>query len=365
MIRLGNALIGVKAVCAPFIIGGIEPEIEPLVSAGILMNNTPKPGWVGTYSAKQLKYLGMLARIAVDGDEERLKAAPPIVVNVMCMTAPLKIDNRSCSVLEAALEAGYPINFASMPIMGATAPITPAGSAVVAAAETLGGIVAASLINPDAFYYSTSITSEMDMKTTAIRFATPGAMLTDALVHQLFRYKYGIVHNVEPAYIDARLPGIQAAYLKMFRLMAQAGTVSLPLPLGLLDNGSMFSPVQAMLDYDINGAIYRFMKGCAIDESTLAADVIGGIAFADETTYMEHGHTLEHFRGNIWEPDIFDTSFGDAGASPEAEDKKLLARAEERWRALVQSAPEFEPEAGKRKEIDAVVSAGIKDMLGE
>ena len=365
MIRLGNALEGVRAVNAPFILKEFDSRIEVLESARLLMRHTPKPGWVGTYSAKQLEYLGMIAEIAVDGDEEKLKTAPPIVVTVMCTTSPLRLDNRSSDVLEAAIKKGFPINFSTMPILGATAPVTPAGAAVVAAAECLGGVVASSLINPEPYYYTASISSELDMRTTQICFSTPAAILTDALVHQLFRRKYGIVHCVEPAYIEAKKPGIQASYLKMFRLMAQAMCVSLPLPLGLLDNGSVFSPTQTIIDYDMNRAIYRFMQGAEVNDDTLALDTILEMKFAESESYLDREHTLSHFRDAIWDTRVFDRGAGaEEGKVPGDFDRELLLRADRQWKDLVANAPSYELEPYKEREVDRIVAAGIKDILG-
>ncbi len=363
MIKLGNALDCVKAVCAPFILDEFDPRVEPLESARILLENTGKPGWVGTYSAKQLVYLGKLAQIAVDGDVQKLRTQPPLVVTVMCTTSPLRLDNRSCEVLEEALKHGYPINFSSMPILGSTTPVSPAGTAVVAAAEIIGGITAASLINPDAYYYCASISAQMDMKTTKLCYSAPSATLADALLGQLFRYKYGIVHNVDAAYIEAKQPGIQSATLKMYRQLTLAGTAAVHLPLGMLDNGAIFSPTQAMIDCDINYAIYKFYSGVQINEETLALDAINEIAFGEHMIYLEHEHTLNNFKEHMWETDIFDRGHG-VSSDPADEDRKLLERADEKWRALVKDAPMYVLDKHKQREIELIVQAGKKDILG-
>ena len=47
----------------------------------------------------------------------------------------------------------------------------------------------------------------MDMRTTQVCYSTPAAVLTDVALHELFRVKYGLVHNVEPAYVEAKVPG--------------------------------------------------------------------------------------------------------------------------------------------------------------
>ena len=108
----------------------------------------------------------------------------------------------------------------------------------MAAAEILGCMTATTLIDPDVFYFSTSIAAEMDMHTTQVCFSTPAAILTDAALHQLFREKYGLVHNVEPAYVEAKAPGMQAAMMKVYRQMAFGSTVSLPLAIGVLDSAA-------------------------------------------------------------------------------------------------------------------------------
>ena len=111
-----------------------------------MLLHTKKPGWVGTPSGREVKYLADFAALATDRDQDLLRTQPPIFVNAYCTTSPLKLDNRSCDVLEEALKYNFPVNFASMPILGGTTPVTPAGSAVIAAAEILGCITATTLV---------------------------------------------------------------------------------------------------------------------------------------------------------------------------------------------------------------------------
>ena len=364
MIRLGNALPCVKAVNAPLICGEFDPRIETIESSRLLLLNTDKPGWVGTSSAAEVKYLAELARLAVGNNHQRLRTEPPIFVAAYCTTSPLKIDSRSCEVLEEALKHGFPVNFAPMPILGATAPVTPAGAAIVAAAEILGSITAASLVNPDVYYFSTSIAGEMDMKTTRICYSTPAAILTDAVLHQLFRYRYGLVHNVDPGYVEAKVPGLEAAFMKTYRQMAFGSTVSLPLPIGALDNAAVFSPTQAMIDLEINEAIYKFARGTEVNTETCAVDLINELVFCERRTYLESEHTLAHFRGVGWRPKLLDRTTCDHTRPTGGEDEKLLAEADRAWRKLVaaQEPPAIEPAFAR--EIERIVAAARKELLG-
>lgn len=365
MIRLGNALPCVKAVNAPLICGDFDPRVETIESSRLLLLNTRKPGWVGTSSGREVKFLAELAALALGERTAELRTAPPIFVSAYCTTSPLKIDKRSCDVLQEALAYGFPVNFAPMPLLGATAPMTPAGAAIVAAAEILGCITATSLVNPDVFFFSTSITGEMDMKTTQVCYCTPAAVLTDVALHQLFRERYGMVHNVEPGYVEAKTPGIQAAFMKTYRQMAFGCTASQPLPIGALDNGAVFSPTQAMIDLEMNEAQWKFNRGIEVNDDACAVDLIHELGFCERQTYLESEHTLTHFRRVGWYPQLFDRTYCDHTRPAPANDERHLQKADRRWRELVDAQPALEVEPGFARELDRIVAAARKELLAE
>lgn len=364
MIRLGNALPAVKAVNAPLICGDFDPRIETIESARLLLRNTHKPGWVGTSSGKEVKHLAELASLVVGSQRDLLRTQPPIFVAAYCTTSPLKIDSRSCDVLEEALKFGFPVNFAPMPILGATAPMTPAGAAIVAAAEILGCLTATSLIAPEVFYFSTSIAGEMDMRTTQVCYCTPAAILTDVALHQLFRFRYGLVHNVEPGYVEAKTPGMQAAFMKTYRQMAFGSTVSLPLPIGALDNAAVFSPTQTMLDLEMNRAIYKFARGMEVNDDACAVDLINDLMFCEQRTYLESEHTLAHFRNLGWYPQFFDRRFCNHAQAALCGDDAMLQSADQAWRKLVASQEAVEVEPAFARELDRIVEAARAELLG-
>jgi trimethylamine--corrinoid protein Co-methyltransferase len=369
MIKLGDALEPVRAVCAPFICGDVDSRIEVIESSRLMLLHTDKPGWVGTSDRREVKYLAEFAHLALERyteDERRkiFREAPPFFVHAYCTTSPLKLDTHPCMVLEEALKHGFPVNFAPMPILGGTTPVTPAGSLVIAAAELLGCITAATLIDPGVFYFGTVISGEMDMRTTQVCYATPAAMLTDAALHQLFRFKYGLVVNVEPAYLEAKCPGMQAAFMKTYRQMALASMASSSLPIGLLDNGSVFSPVQAMIDLEVNQALYDLHKGLEITEETLGVDLINDMGFCETKAYIETEHTLRHFRDVTWDSTLFDRTYRKEHAlRPQEADERILQEADRRWRSLVASHRSPERDSRFMAELDHIVAAAKKELF--
>jgi trimethylamine---corrinoid protein Co-methyltransferase len=363
-IRLGNALECVAAINSPYICGDFDPRVETIESARLLLLHTKKPGWVGTSCGREVKYLAEMAEMAA-GDAEQFRNGPPLFTAAYCTTSPLKLDTRSCEVLEAAMKYNFPVNFATMPILGATTPMTPAGSVVVAAAEILGCMTAATLLRPDVYYYSTSITAEMDMRTTQVCFATPAAILTDVALHELFRRKYGLVHNVEPGYVEAKTPGVQAAMLKVYRQMAFGSTVSLPLAIGALDSAAVFSPTQAMIDLEINEALYKFHQGIEVADETMGLDLIAKMEFGTRRTYLDTDHTLKHFRQVGWNTKLLDRTYCDHTKPVTLGDEKLLEAADHRWRELVAGQPKSEPEGNLVRELDRIVAAASEELMRE
>lgn len=267
-------------------------------------------------------------------------------------------------MLEEALKYGFPVNFAPMPILGGTTPMTPAGSAVIAAAEILGCITAATLVDPEVYYYATVISGEMDMRSTQVCYATPAAILTDAALHQLFRFRYGLVVNVEPAYLEAKCPGIQAAFMKTFRQMAFGSMVSSSLPIGLLDNGSAFSPTQAMLDLDANLALYKLGQGILIDEESICVDLINELEFCAREVYLQNYHTLRNFRSVMWDTRFYDRTYRkDKPYSHVKEDTKILDAADAAWRDLVAREKTPERDEHFKTELERIVGKAKEELL--
>jgi trimethylamine--corrinoid protein Co-methyltransferase len=243
-------------------------------------------------------------------------------------------------------------------------PVTPAGIIVIASAEILGGITAASLINPHLYYFGCAITWEMDMKTTNIRFSTPAAILTDAALHQLFRYKYVLVLNIDPAYVEAKKPGIQASLLKIYRQMALGSTVSLPLPVGVLDNVFAFSPTQVMIDLEINKAIYKFAMGIEVNEETINIDLINRIGVGEKDNYLFSDQTLKYFKDILWDAELLDTSYRkNEYYIAESMDRQIMEKADLNWRELVASCEDIELKPGYRKKIEKVIEKARNDLL--
>jgi trimethylamine:corrinoid methyltransferase-like protein len=152
--------------------------------------------------------------------------------------------------------------------------------------------------------------------------------------------------------------------MKLFRQMAFACTVSSSLPIGLLDNGAAFSPTQAMIDLDVNKALYGFGKGMEVTAETLCVDLIDRMEFCREEAYLQTDHTLRHFREVLWDTRLFDRTYRKEGAHlPREADARILREADALWRSLVASQRPPHREPGIGAEIDRIVDAARGELL--
>jgi trimethylamine--corrinoid protein Co-methyltransferase len=72
---------------------------------------------------------------------------------------------------------------------------------------------------------------------------------------------------------------------------------------GILAGAQAGSPIQLVIDNEYAGALKRFARGFAVDEETLAFDLIKEIGPGGFFTGSEH--TLKHYREEHWQPEIF------------------------------------------------------------
>jgi len=103
---------------------------------------------VSIKDATEAKPLVRMAE-AVAGGAAELKARPTFSI-ILCTVSPLHQERFGMELAFELADAGIPMMLYPMPILGATAPVTPAGTAVVNNTEILAAITAVQLACPGA-----------------------------------------------------------------------------------------------------------------------------------------------------------------------------------------------------------------------
>lgn len=298
----------------------IAPPLEPLWNAVERLSLTDKPLAGGeVLHPETVKYLAELGRIYSGKPDLRFIASCDFII------APLIFGRRVVQCMIEKSRLGVIHQPGTMPISGASTPVTIAGTVAVAVAELLAGWAMYYLLDPNLYAWGTVASGHLDMKTGRACFGSPEALLQNVGTIEVCRRRFGMHIGMAGNYVDCKVPGLGAAYAKMMPLVAA--------PLvgwgclcgdGLLSAGQDYSPVQHLLELDFLQSLGRFCQGFKVDNETLAVDLIDEVARRQGGSFTDTDHTLKHFRGQ-WHPKWLDRS-GWRGEQVEQEhEQKMLA----------------------------------------
>ena len=148
MIQVTEKLPQYAAQSTALVCNDVPQEIGDWYRLLLVLWYSEKPVITGAFSATSLHTLLELVAIASGGPEE-LRRKPRAVFDV-CPSPPLNWSEFAAQNLVDLARAGVPAEMVSMPLSGATAPVTLAGSIVQHAAECISGLVIHQLAQPGA-----------------------------------------------------------------------------------------------------------------------------------------------------------------------------------------------------------------------
>jgi trimethylamine--corrinoid protein Co-methyltransferase len=225
-----------------------------------------------------------------------------VVVFLMAIS-PLRFPKESLQKLMFCAQNGIPCIWTSgCPTAGATAPIFPAGSMVVALAEFLAGLVLAQLTRPGAPVIVGSAFGALDMATGLRPYAAPEQDFGHLAQAEVARYLQ-LPSWGNGGCSDSNTLDQQAALEAGRKLMlsALAGN-NLIHDLGYLDNGWTSSLELLTNCNERVSQSRRFLKGIPVTPETLAVDTIAAIGPGNH--YLAHPQTKAHHRQQIWMPEL-------------------------------------------------------------
>ncbi len=146
LIQVTEMLPQYAAQSTAVVCGDVPKEIGDLYRLFLVLLYSDKPVVTGAFTSHTTQV--MIDLLAADcGGREALKAKPRAVFDV-CPSPPLNWSEFGAQNLVDLARAGVPAQMVSMPLAGATAPVTLAGAVVQHAAECISGITIHQLACP-------------------------------------------------------------------------------------------------------------------------------------------------------------------------------------------------------------------------
>jgi trimethylamine--corrinoid protein Co-methyltransferase len=296
----------------------VPDYIRHVVDLKVALSSIEKHVQVETTShRREAKWLVDIGA-ALAGGEKALRERP-IFSSMHCPFSPLQLDGGSTEGALVLARAGVPISFYGMPQAGITGPVTLAGSIIVNNAEVLAGLTMAQLAAPGSpFMYGTG-GAAFDMRTMTWAGGGPERALISAGAGELSHH-YGFPILCGGIVTSAKLPGPQACYEKMSSGLPQfyAGCDMIA-GLGLLDDVTMLSYEQMVIDDEMAKIMARLAYGVTVDDDHLAVELIKKVGPGG--SFLPERHTMQWLNKEHFITDITDRRTGEAW---EADGKKSV-----------------------------------------
>jgi trimethylamine--corrinoid protein Co-methyltransferase len=314
--RLVDALPNIDAIttCSMFADHSIPESIKAQMAYCYTMQNTAKHINFVTNDYENCAAIIEMAA-ALCGGYEELKKTPTISCYAQPIS-PLTHSVESCRKLMLCGETGVPVVYMPYSMMGATAPMSCAGSLVQCFAEVLSGLVLHQLHAPGAPFIVGTMPTIMDMRTTIGVFAAPEMDLNIAasveISHCLGLPFYGTAGCTDSKSLDYQT----VAEATMSIITSALSSANLVHDIGYMDHGSLHSPELIVLCNELISMVKPLRRGISVDPESLCVDVIKEVGQGGH--FLNHGHTLKHF-GDMWYSDLFDHSM--SGTAPSLNEK--------------------------------------------
>jgi len=298
--RVGHALPNIDFV-QTLCMSGDQPTNQIFLhDFDAIFRNTTKPTVINVMERPFTRRLLALTA-AAQGGEDQLRERPS-VLGIVTPVSPMQVAIMNEGIVDA-VQAGVPILYSPSPLMGATGPATVAGTAVLAWAEVLFGLVLTQIVEPGAPIVIKPDTDVFDMKTTQVTYGSPEQDLGKIATVQLARFYnlpiYGLGGGCEGKVPDAEA-GVEAGLTMLVNGLAG---MTMSQSLGTLAWGLYGSQEMVVICDEIVHMIKRILDGISITDEMLAVDAIKEAGHGG--SFLELDHTAQHFRQEMFFPVLF------------------------------------------------------------
>jgi len=308
LVRLVDGLPNYAAQSTALVPGDVPGPLADRYRLWLVLLNSRKPVITGTFLKDGFAPMhAMLA--AIRGSETALQEKPLAIFDC-CPSSPLKWSDLTCQALIDCARAGIPAELISMPLTGATSPVTLREAVVQQAAENLSGIAIHQLARRGAPIIYGGAPSAFDMR----HGTTPMGAIETLMIHVAYAQvgkHLGLPTHGYMGPSDAKTPDYQAGMESGIGVvLAALAGINVVSGAGILDFILTQSLEKLLLDHDACGMALRLIRG--IDRRD--ADIVALFAeLVAQGEFLSHPHTCKNWRAELSMPSILvdRQSYGD------------------------------------------------------
>ena len=304
LVKFAHSAPYVTALTLPLSRQDVPPPVEQIESLVLMAKLTDKP--LGGLDVTVPEAVPFVARMG-----EALGRDPAQFVGCCnCINPPLRLEERTAETMLRRAPLHSMSMITPMPCIGGSSPMDTYGSIVQGTAETVGGMILSTIVDPDCPLMGWIASTQVDMRTGNITSSSPQTVQVDAGVYQLMEKHFGGGTRIGGrTYVSARKPGLQAVFEKLLKTVGYSQLVDDSAFAyaggGTLDNGSMTSPEQLLLDLEVAEGMAALTQGPTIPaEGEVVRRLREGIIDLGGN-FLVHEHTLTTYRQEMWDPAYF------------------------------------------------------------
>jgi len=305
---LTDALPNIAAQSTEMISTDVPKAMQDRYRLYIGLQYCKKPMVTGTFALESFAIMKDML-VAIRGSEEALKEKPLAIFDC-CPSPPLKWSNLTCQDLIDASKAGIPAELISMPLTGATAPVTLAGAVLQLTAENLSGVVIHQLAHPGSPIIFGGSPAAFDMRKGTTPMGAMETMMINAAYVQIGKH-LGLPTHAYQGLSDAKIvdgqAGLETGMGALTSALSGANVIAGP---GMLNFESCQSLEKLVLDNEICGMALRMVRGIEARGDRFGGDLYGDIY--DGQHFLASEETLRWFReemdqaGSVIDRDTYD-----------------------------------------------------------
>ena len=338
------------AFCATHVIPSDVPSsVSDLHAVRVCLENTRKHVFFSPLTHRTFEAIVRMAQLVRRDDEEFRRR--PLVSFLAATSSPLKIAQDCARQLIDCAQAKVPVMLDSSPMLGATGPVTLAGSLVLQNAEDLAMNAIVQLSSPNSPVIYGARCAPLDMRTGLVSWGSPETALMSAATVQIAHY-YGMPADGHGPCTDSKTYDEQAGFEKSVcgLLPAMAGSEIISAA-GSMDSLIVASPIQLVIDDEFFGMMLRVLRGIRIDDEALATELVSKVGH--EAEYLRCSHTLKNYEKEHRLAGLFDKRFRGLWKTTGAESIEKVA--ERKVLAILSKHQACLLDRDVREELDAII----------
>ncbi len=298
LIQVAEMLPAYAAQSTAMVCADVPSEIGDLYRLFLVLWYSGKPVVTGAFSATTTQR--MIELLATDaGSLEALGERPRAIFDV-CPSPPLHWSDFAAENLVHLARADVPAEIISVPLAGATAPVTLAGAVVQHSAECLTGVVIHQLARPGARVVWGGAPAIFDMRSGTTPMGAIETAMLDAACSQVGRSlglpTHGYLCGSDAKVVDAQA-GLETGMAALIGVLAGINMIS---GAGMLDFLACQSAEKLVIDADAIGMAQRFGLGIEARGPSLALEMFAKAGLQGEFLKLKETRSL--FRGEQFLP---------------------------------------------------------------